>query len=88
MATAKRWESEVIPDIHTIHRGDRNRNELAQRALTGDIRAVHGGDGQVEDLRLALAGAVHARGRRWPAAGKEPIGHDSLWPAVAFHRFP
>ena len=30
----------------------------------------HGADGQVEDLRLALARAVHGRGRRWLAARK------------------
>ena len=55
MAMAKRWESEVIPDIHTIHRGDRNRNELAQRALTGDIRAVHD---PMTPLEMSLADQI------------------------------
>lgn len=44
-------------------------DHLAHSRLLGH-RRDYGGDGQVEDLRLALAGAVHGRGCRWPAAGQ------------------
>lgn len=32
---------------------------------------AHDLDGQVQDLRLVLAGAVYVRGSRWPATGED-----------------
>lgn len=38
----------------------------------------HGGDGQVEDLRVALAGTLHARGHRWPGARQVPAARQGI----------